>query len=166
MISSTTFEALFRAEYVRLYRLAYSLLHDQQESEDVVSDVFATLWKKQPEVDEDKLAGYLARAVHNHCMNLLDRQGSFENLKDSYRQEQLFAMKKDLAEQERLTQIRQYIDHDMPPRMREVFGLCYGQGMSYQQAADLLQVTTAAINKHIVMGLRMLRERFSKTSER
>lgn len=160
MISSTAFEALFRAEYVRLYRLAYGLLYNQQESEDAVSDVFATLWKKQPEVDEEKLPDYLARAVHNHCMNLLRKRGSFELLKDSYQQEQLFALKQDWTEQERLTQIRHYIDHDMPPRMREVFSLCYGQGMSYQQAADLLHVTTAAINKHIVTGLRMLRERF------
>lgn len=162
MITSTAFEKLFRTEYVRLYRLAYSLLHDRQESEDAVSEVFAILWKTQPEVGNDKLPDYLARAVHNHCMNLLSRQASFENLKDSYRQEQLFVQKKDLAEQERLIQIRQYIDHSMPPRTREVFGLCYGQGMSYQQAADSLQVSIAAINKHIVVGLRMLRERFAK----
>lgn len=33
-------EQLFRANYERMYRLAFALLHDNEEARDVVSDVF------------------------------------------------------------------------------------------------------------------------------
>lgn len=40
------FDSLFRSCYPRMYRLAYSLLGDQEESRDVVNDVFADLLDK------------------------------------------------------------------------------------------------------------------------
>jgi len=166
MISAEEFESLFRLEYVRLYRLAYGLLHDAQESEDAVSEVFAVIWKRQPEVAEDKWHDYLSQATYHHCINVLNRKERFEALKDSYREEQRFAQKADQSERDRLKQILQYINHDMPPRMREVFSLCFGQEMSYQQAAEVMQVTTAAINKHIVNGLKLLRDKFNKETNK
>ena len=38
-------EQLFRANYERMYRLAFALLHDNEEARDVVSDVFSKLWE-------------------------------------------------------------------------------------------------------------------------
>ncbi len=165
MITSAAFENLFRTEYVRLYHLAYGLLHDEQESQDAVSEVFATLWTKQPEVTQDKLPGYLTRATYNYCVNLLDRKSRLDDVKANVRQEMVADLKEDLLQRDRLRQILQYIDREMPPRMRDVFDLCFGNGFSYQQAAEQLQVTTAAVNKHIVNGLRLLRDRFNPTSK-
>lgn len=164
MITSSAFEALFRAEYVRLYHLAFGLLHDEQESQDVVSEVFAALWTKQPDVEADKLAGYLTRATYNYCVNVLERQSRLQDVKADVRLEMLNDLKQDTLQRDRLRQVLQYIDREMPPRMREVFDLCFGNGCTYQQAAERLQVTTAAINKHIVNGLRLLRERFNPPS--
>ena len=36
-------EALFRQYYNRMYRMAVSILYDEQESKDVVSDIFGRL---------------------------------------------------------------------------------------------------------------------------
>lgn len=165
MITSAAFETLFRTEYVRLYHLAYGLLHDEQESQDAVSEVFATLWTKQPEVTQNKLPGYLTRATYNYCVNLLERKERLEDVKADVRVEMATELKEDLLQRDRLRQVRQFIDREMPPRMREVFDLCFGNGFSYQQAAEQLQVTKAAINKHIVHGLRLLRDRFNPTTK-
>ena len=40
-------EQLFHNHYERMYRLAFALLHDNDEAKDVVSDVFSRLWDKQ-----------------------------------------------------------------------------------------------------------------------
>lgn len=164
MITSSAFETLFRAEYVRLYHLAFSLLHDEQESQDAVSEVFSVLWTKQPEVGAGKLPGYLTRATYNYCVNMLERQSRLEDVKADVRLEMIDELKQDTLQRDRLRQVQQYIDREMPPRMREVFDLCFGNGCTYQQAAERLQVTTAAINKHIVNGLKLLRERFNPPS--
>lgn len=164
MITAKDFETLFRMHYVRLFRLANSLLHDQTESEDAVSEVFSTLWKKQPQVEDGKMEDYLMRAIHNHCITLLNKQQRFNDIRDDVRTEIKFQQRGDPAQESRLKQILTYIDNELPPRTHEVFTLCYQQGRSYKEAADLLGITTAAINKHIVTGLRMLRNKFNPSS--
>ena len=161
MITSKDFENLFRAHYARLYRQAYSLLHDPAESEDAVSEVFAALWKKQPDVEESKMEDYLLRATHNYCINRLSSIQRFDEIKDDVRIEQKFQQRADTSQESRLRQILIYINKELPPRTHEVFTLCYQQGKSYKEAAELLGITPAAINKHIVTGLRALRDKFN-----
>lgn len=48
-------EQLFRANYERMYRLAFALLHDYEEARDVVSNVFSKLWEH--DVKEDLSSG-------------------------------------------------------------------------------------------------------------
>ena len=40
-------ERLFHDHYEQMYRVAFALLHDNEEARDVVSDVFSRLWDKQ-----------------------------------------------------------------------------------------------------------------------
>lgn len=156
-----TFETLFKTHYVRLHRLAQSLLHDSAESEDVVSEVFATVWKNQPDIAADKWPDYLARATYNHSMNVLSRQSRLEEWQAEYRLELIVNQHGDTEQQRLLSQIQHSIRHDLPPRTSQALTLCFGQGLSYREAAAMMEVTEAAINKHIVTGLRMLRERFN-----
>ena len=160
-MDTATFEALFKTHYVRLHRLAQSLLHDSAESEDVVSEVFATVWKNQPDIAAGKWPDYLARATYNHCLNALNRQSRLEEWQAEYRQEQRTALHVEAEEQRQLSEIRHCIRHDLPPRTSQALTLCFGHGLSDREAAEVMEVTEAAINKHIVTGLRMLRERFN-----
>ncbi|MBK1765008.1 MAG: helix-turn-helix domain-containing protein, partial [Escherichia coli] len=40
-----------------------------------------------------------------------------------------------------------------------VIRLCYREGMSYKDTAEELGISVSAVNKHIVKGLRTLREK-------
>ena len=51
------------------------------------------------------------------------------------------------------------IDHDMTYQTASVIRWCYREGMSYKDTADELGISIAAVNKHIVKGLRTLREK-------
>lgn len=165
MISAKDFETLFRTHYTRLYRQAYSLLHDQAESEDAVSEVFAAFWKKQPDVAEGKVEDYLLRATYNYCISRLSHQQRFDEIRDDVRMEMKFQRRGNAEQDSKLQQVLLYINKELPPRTHEVFDLCYQQGKSYKEAADLLGITTSAINKHIVTGLRVLRDKFNPTSK-
>ena len=51
------------------------------------------------------------------------------------------------------------IDHDLTDQTASVIRLCYREGMSYKDTAEELGISISAVNKHIVKGLRMLREK-------
>lgn len=64
-------EILFRQHYRRMYAAAYSMLYDEQESKDAVSDVFASLLEGNVELLPDAAGQYLLTAVRHNCMNRL-----------------------------------------------------------------------------------------------
>ncbi|MBQ1908692.1 MAG: RNA polymerase, partial [Bacteroidaceae bacterium] len=66
-------ENLFRVHYQPMYRLALSLLADDEESRDVVSDVFVRLMDG-PSLQEATARSYLLTAVRNACCNAIEHK--------------------------------------------------------------------------------------------
>ena len=64
-------ERLFRQHYRAMYRLASLLLHDDDDSKDVVHDVFAKLLVDQVELREPTVLAYLLSCVRNQCLDLM-----------------------------------------------------------------------------------------------
>ena len=153
------FDELFREEYPRLYRLAYSLLNDAEDSRDVVSGVFADLFDRQ-KLTADNPAGYLMAMVRNRSVDLLRHR----RVEDEVRQELLREYRMYTSadgHDERISEIRQFIQSELTPQTRRVLGLCYDEKKTYQEAAAELGISVQAVNKHISAALRKLRERFN-----
>ena len=149
-------ERLFRTHYERMYRLAFALLHDNEEARDVVSDVFSKLW--DAEIKEETASAYLMRSVKNACLNLIARKERDERL------QRLLPLEDTIAEadnqlEERWQATVHCIDHDLTPQTASVIRLCYGERLSYKETAEELGISISAVNKHIVKGLRTLREK-------
>ena len=155
---------LFRASYPRLYRVAYSLLADAEESRDVVHDTIADLLDKHrltPDVGE----ALLVTAVRNRALDLLRHR----RVEDEARQALLHEYQTsttDTASEERIREIRHYIETELTPQTRRVLQLCYDEKKTYQEAANLLDISVQAINKHISQALRKLREEFNSKNRK
>ena len=149
-------ERLFHDHYEQMYRFAFALLHDNEEARDVVSDVFSRLWDKQLVPDR----AYLMRSVKNACINLIARKKRDERLK------RLLPLSEEKLTEEEPSRLEERwqaavdcIDHDLTDQTASVIRLCYREGMSYKDTAEELGISVSAVNKHIVKGLRTLREK-------
>lgn len=165
MITASEFEAYFRTYFDQLYRLANSMLGDAEESRDVVHEVFAHLWEAQPTIEPDKIQDYLMRATCNRCLNLIKHNTRFEALRTSYVNELKYSMQREIFDWKLWNQIQNFIQTEIPPRTRQVMNLCFGEKMSYKEAASRMGIGVDAINKHIVAGLRLLREKFKNKNK-
>ena len=162
MITASEFEQHFRAYFDQLFQLATYMLNDVEESRDVVHEVFAQLWEKQPQIEAGKTREYLMRSTYNRCLNCIKHKGKFDALQESYLNELKYNSLADSFDWELWYQIQEFIQSDIPPRTREALDMVFGEQLSYKEAAERMQVGTEAINKHIVTGLRLLRKRFKK----
>lgn len=160
MITASEFESHFRTYFCQLYRLANSMLGDAEESRDIVHEVFARLWESQPMIEPGKMRDYLMRATCNHCLNLIKHKDRFDALRATYVNELKNSLQRDDFDRELWAQIQHFIQTEIPPRTQQAMNLCFGEGMSYKEAASRMGVSTDAINKHIVIGLRLLRDKF------
>lgn len=162
MYTPASFEQIYRQNYRPLFRLAYALLQDEDDCKDVIHETMANLWEKQPDVEPEKIGGYLKQAVYHACLNQLAYRERTQKLKQMYPEILQFRGSAQ-TNQELWEKIQMFIQERMPEKTREVIRLCFMEKMTYKEVAELLQTSIASVNKHVVTGLRMLRDEFNPT---
>lgn len=152
-------ERLFHDHYERMFRLAYALLHDNEEARDVVSEVFSKLWDRFSQ--EETAPAYLMQSVKNACLNIISKKKRDERLRKflPLSDEEPILQESPSQLEERWQATVDCIDHDLSPQTASVIKMCYGNNCSYRETAEELGISVSAVNKHIVKGLRTLREK-------
>lgn len=160
--STTEFETLYLQCFEPSFRLALSLLHEEDDARDVVHEVFLRLWESESRVDNPK--AYVVRAVRNSCISRIRHLDVREKVRMKLMLEP--PPEEDASEDyaERDAEVLSAIDRLLTFREREVVDKIYMEGKSYKETAATLGVTVASINKNVVGALKKLRNHF-KTRE-
>lgn len=155
-------ETLFRQHYAAMYRLARTILYDADESKDVVSDVFVRLLHSNPSVQVDKMEGYLMMAVRNRCLDVLSHKSVREQVEklfsEELKQRHIIARNED----ERLDQLMQYIERELPPLSQQILRLRFLQEMTYEEVAQEVGVSKVTVYNHLWQSMHRIKEYFSK----
>ena len=71
------FEHLVLTYQYRLFRLAYRMLNDRGEAEDIVQETLTTSWRGLPMLaDVDAFGGWIYRLATNKCLDLLRKRSA------------------------------------------------------------------------------------------
>ncbi len=155
-------EQLFRTHYKEMYRLAYTLLRQPEESRDVVQNVFLQLVERHVEVLPNSARSYLLTATRNGCLNLMAQRQREDRLRMLYPREPSAPPIPVDEQEQRWKAIDRFIDEDLTPQTARALRLCYGRDMSYREAAQEMGISVSAVNKHLVQALSKLREHFNR----
>lgn len=150
---------LFRDAYPRLYRLAFSLLNNQEESRDVVSGVFTELLANT--IHADNINAYLVSMVRNRALDILRYRQMKDNVLANLVKEYEHNTTYYTPDDEQIKDIRLFIENELTPQTRRVLRMCYDDKKSYKEVSSELGISVQAVNKHISQALRKLREHFN-----
>lgn len=153
------FDELFSSSYPSLYRYAYSLLRNEDDSRDVVSEVFVKVLEKKPKATVT--IGYLMAMVHNKALDKLKQQKVEDEARQRLLQDYKLFLEIDEQKEERLKAILQFIENELTPQTQRILRMCYAEKKSYKEVAAELDISIQAVNKHISQALKKLRERFN-----
>lgn len=157
--SDEEFDELFRSSYPSLYRYAYSLLRDEDDSRDVVSEVFVKVLEKK--LKETVTVGYLMTMVHNKALDKLKQQKVENEARQRLLHDYKLFLETDEQKEERLNAILQFVENELTPQTQRILRMCYAEKKSYKEVAAELDISIQAVNKHISQALKKLRERFN-----
>lgn len=151
---------LYRAHWQGLVRLAWLLLHDDGEAEEVVQNAFIATHRHYGRLrDERQALPYLRRSVLNGARSALRHRGVAERYAASLAGRRLVAVS---AEDEALAAT---VDPDLvralaslPTRQREVLVLRYFADWSEADIASALGISTGSVKAHHSRGLTRLRQ--------
>lgn len=154
------FEQVFKDNYAQMFRFAMSIIADEEESRDIVHDVFARLLDGSVTLIPSTVHAYLMASVRNSCINFIRHKSARERFENLYSDD--VEAEDTEAFSERMDSIATFIEEQLTERTRQVFTMKYLDGMKYQEIADKLGISRVAVYKHLAQGLEKIKANFKK----
>lgn len=153
------FEILYKAHYRQMYRVSYLVLQDEEDARDAVSQVFTQLLQQRPRVEGEVTAAYLLTATRNRSLNMARDRRPHVVLAPEMASEN----PEQRREHDELTaEVRRIIREELSPQDQRILALRYDEDLSYTETAQMLGISTAAVNKHITSSFAKLRRLLKK----
>lgn len=157
------FTELYNRYWKKLFIVAANRLTHLEDAEEIVQDLFATLWHRRHTLDlTSELAHYLTVSVKYRVIKLLDKyynqrryiNAILSNDKvDNSTQEQL-------AFDELREELAAYVNQ-LPEKCRLVFRLSREDGYSQKQIAETLQISEKTVEAHLGKAFKTLRAKLA-----
>ncbi len=161
------FSMLYDRYSSQLFGLALKIMQNQSLAEDVIQDVFMTIWKKAGSYKKrkGKPLGWMMILCRNRCIDLLRKQQK-QNKKTSGGTEKIDALAADSdlpdpLEQASVAELSYEITKAMgqlPPEQRQLIDMAYFQGFSQSEISRTLKVPLGTVKTRIRLGMQKLRD--------
>lgn len=144
----------------RLYQFAISIVKNSQDGEEIISDVFLKIWQLREHLpDSQQFSFYLYRAVKHTALNYLKRKNRKKEVEVAFYVDavkEIAQTPEDLViSKENIANIRLAIN-TLPTRCRQIFVLVKEDGLSYQEVAELLDISPATVNVQMTIAVKKL----------
>ena len=155
-------EQLFRQHYAQMAKLARTMLYDDEEARDVVSEVFAALIRS--DIVPVNIKNYLLTSVRNRCLSILEHKSVRAKFEQAYTLEMKFASQPaeegggEYQSSDRLRNLMTYAEQNLTKQTLRVFRMRHLQGMKYQDIADELGISRVMVYKHLTQAMEKIKE--------
>ncbi|OOG19941.1 hypothetical protein BWD42_08655 [Sphingobacterium sp. CZ-UAM] len=156
---TAAFQELYFRMRSKVIGFSYKFLRSQEEAKELTQEVFVKLWENREKIDACKNIESLLFVMVRHRMldtwkrklrydNFLETQSRVEQHQDSTAQY--------IDYQECYAVLTRSIE-SLPQQAQKVYRLSREEGLSHQEIADQLQISTNTVSNHIKKSMRQIR---------
>jgi RNA polymerase sigma-70 factor (family 1) len=153
------FEEIFKLYWKDLYRHAYTKLRNKEEAEEIVQEVFTTLWAKRNELLITNLTYYLHTAVKNKVLNNIRSQSVHKRYWDYYKQffkTETTATEESVYYNDLKIALDNGISH-LSEKTKSIFLLSRDKGYSAAEIAKKLNLSKKTVEYHLTRSIKQLK---------
>lgn len=147
------FEEIYERYWKRMLGMAFLRLQRMDEAEDLVQDVFTSLWLRRNTFVIRSLENWLSTAVKYKVINRINRQLRKE-VPSATLEEAAFT--DPTVEQRFLERLVTTEINQLPEKCRVVFQYSRDQGLSNSEIAQKLHISEKTVEKHITTARKQL----------
>jgi len=156
----SSFREFFDFYYERFFRIAHYYLHNNENAEEVVMDVFVKFWKRRKKLPEIiNLNNYVYSAVKNQSLNFLRKNRIDTQSLDQYTSSELieYAEPENLFLGKELAKELEKTVKNLPPRCQLIYRMIREDGLKYKEVAEALDISLKAIENQMLIAMKRIR---------
>ena len=156
------FVEIYERYWTVLYLHARKILRNEAEAEDVVQEIFSSLWLKRENIFlKSTLSSYLYSSVRYKIFNQIEHK---KVISDYLKSLQQFIREGELVTDElyREKELADLIEKEiqaLPSKMKQIFELSRKQYLSYKEIAEQLEISEHTVKSQVSNALRILKLR-------
>ncbi|HEX6892578.1 MAG TPA: RNA polymerase sigma-70 factor [Chryseolinea sp.] len=152
------FEEIYRRYWKKLYSMSYKRVQSREIAEELVQDIFTSLWIGKDKTSIENLSAYLFSAVKYKVINHLAKELS----RKSYAEQQLAVAKEDNSTEETvllddLEGALQEAIGKLPAKRQMIFKLHRQENLSIKQVASQLGISEKTVENQYGKAMKMLK---------
>lgn len=146
------------------FRVAFRMIADEQDAEDIVQEVFIKLWSNLKKYrPENRFTTWLYRMVVNQCLDFMksrkvQQRSRNKNLDEMINHPTTISPDEDLQNRE-LMKIVHQAAASLPPQQHAVFVLRDLEALSVNEVCEILSMSSGAVKSNLYYARKTLSER-------
>lgn len=156
---TAAFTEIYEAYREKLLAVAYNRLGDLQAAEDVVQDVFASLWHQRHNSQIENAGAYLATAVKYKVLDRFRREQLLRQYQQVYSSDVSIspATPESSLQYKNIMQLYQEEINRLPEKCQLIFRYSREQGMPVKEIAATLNISHKTVENQLTKALRHLK---------
>lgn len=152
------FTELYDRFWKKLFVIAFNRIKDKQSAEDIVHDVFASLWNNRKEVSIDQLENYLAVAIRYSVFSTIKKKSRVKQIEQNLSLSSIVEMpvETSLHYKKILELVKTEVEH-LPEKCRIIFKYSRDAGMPVKEIARQLHLSPKTVENQLGKAIRQLK---------
>ena len=161
------FDAIYHNYSRKLYSFTYSLLKDHEQSEELVQDVFVTLWEKREQINTElRFENYLFTICYNSVRKFFRKKKIEKKVRDYLLKnspENISETANTIIYNELMDLVNRTIEK-MPAKRKTAFKLSRQEGKTIKEIAERMNISSRTVETHLTKALKFIKQELSGAS--
>ncbi len=154
--SEKAFTEIYNKYWKNLLAISYHILKDKEQAQEVVQEVFISIWNNRKEIEIDSIEGYLATAVKYSTFKVIYKNKRLNEIEQGLQQADSY-LEDDKIEARFLKDYLDGVIEKLPEKCRIIFKLSRETYLTNQEISDNLNISVKTVEAHITRAIKILR---------
>jgi len=163
-MNADVFKDIFLPYHKKLYRIAYRMVENQPDAEDIVQETYIKLWQKRDDTKHiENTESFAVAVLKNTCLDFL-RKMKPETVELSVLSQQVGFLETQIEDKEKLQYIETIVQQ-LPERQQQLIRLKHYKELSDKEIEELTGLQTGNIKVIISRARKTIKEQFLRLYE-
>lgn len=154
------FKVIYERYYDRIYKFAFKIMGTREPAEEIVQEAMLYIWQQGYKLKKvASIEAYLKTTAKHKAIDAFRRKVLTDKAEAQIGAEYNDAFELD-DDGNLLSTARAVLEEGidkLPPQQRQVYQLCYQEGLKYEQVAEKLHISHGTVQTHMKFALKFLR---------